>query len=207
MRHVEENAQNFTLRMVNRIETVLHATKKIPEHIALFLEEADLSKERMMEMMRLVTVNNEEIYGIGVAYEPYAFDEEQLYFAPYYYKEEGELKLYENMGDSTYRYFYLDWYQLPRELRRPVWTEPYFDDILMTTYSVPFYKKIDGQRKLTGIICADISLTWLSELISSIKVLKSGYAYLISQNGTMITHPDKDLILNESIFSVDGLWR
>jgi len=202
MRHVEENAENFTGRMVNRIETVLHSVSKIPEHIALFLEEGDLTQEHVMDMMRLVTANNEEIYGIGVAYEPYAFDKEQLYFAPYYYKEEGALKFYENMGSPTYRYFYLDWYQLPRQLTRPVWTEPYFDETLMATYSVPFYKKVDGQRKLSGIVYTDISLEWLTKMVNSIKVLKTGDAYLISQNGTIITHNVEELIMNESIFSL-----
>jgi phosphoserine phosphatase RsbU/P len=39
-------------------------------------------------------------------------------------------------------------------------------------------------------------------LVSSIKVLETGDAYLISKNGTIITHSVKDLIMNESIFSV-----
>jgi sigma-B regulation protein RsbU (phosphoserine phosphatase) len=202
MRYVEENARNFTQSMVNRIETVLRSVKKIPEHIAFFLEEGDLSMEQMIKMMRLVAANNEEIYGIGIGYEPYAFDKEQLYFAPYYFKEDGQLKLLDNMGSPTYRYFYLDWYQIPRELNQPIWTEPYFDDTLMTTYSTPFYKNIGAERELTGIICADISLEWLTKMIGSIKVLKTGDAYLISKNGTIITHNVKELIMNESIFSV-----
>ncbi|MEI6631291.1 MAG: SpoIIE family protein phosphatase [bacterium] len=105
-------------------------------------------------------------------------------------------------GAADYRYFYEDWYQIPKELNTPAWSEPYFDEIIMATYSVPFYENINGERRLKGIICADISLEWLERIVSSVKVLETGDAYLISRNGTIITHALKELIMNESIFSV-----
>ena len=73
---------------------------------------------------------------------------------------------------------------------------------MMATYSVPFYKKTDEGPQLQGIICADISLEKLTDIVNSVKVLKTGDAYLISKNGTIITHSMKDLIMNETIFTV-----
>ncbi len=200
-KNIEQNAQNLTLRTVNKIEAVLASIKKVPQNLAYFVEEGNFDKERMVGMLRVVAANNPEIYGIGIAFEPYAFDKKELYFAPYYYKKDGELKL-DYFGAADYRYFYEDWYQIPRELNSPAWSEPYFDEIIMATYSVPFYENINGQRQLKGIICADISLEWLQKIVSSVKVLESGDAYLISKNGTIITHAVKELIMNESIFSV-----
>jgi sigma-B regulation protein RsbU (phosphoserine phosphatase) len=105
-----------------------------------------------------------------------------------------------------YEYFYWDWYQIPKELKRPVWTEPYFDEgagqIIMATYSVPFYKTVSGERKFMGVVTADISLAWLQQIVSSIKIKQTGYGFLITKNGTFVTHPDSDLIMNETIFSV-----
>jgi phosphoserine phosphatase RsbU/P len=203
MKNVEENAQNFTLRMVNRIETVLASVEKVSQQVAFFLAGEKMGKKRLIDMLLLVVANNEEIYSAGLGFEPYAFDAERLYFGPYYFKDKKthELKL-EWMGSADSRYFYLDWYQIPRELNKPHWSEPYFEDILMTTYSVPFYENTPDGKKLRGIIFADISLEWLADLVSSIKVLETGDAYLISKNGTVITHSVKDLIMNESIFSV-----
>lgn len=198
---IQENARYLTLCTVNRIETVLASVAKIPEHIAYSLEEGNFTKERLEKMLKMVIENNPEIYGIGVAFEPYAFDSSSLYFAPYYQKENRESKLV-YMGAADYNYFSLDWYQIPRELNRPYWIEPYFDDILMVTYSVPFYEYTAEGRKLKGIICADISLDWLTKLVASVKVLETGDAYLISKNGTIVTHNIRDLIMNESIFSV-----
>ena len=87
-----------------------------------------------------------------------------------------------------------------------MWTEPYFDEgageIIMATYSVPFYKTFLGKRHFTGIVTADISLSWLQEIVASIKIAKTGYGFLISKNGTFVTHPDAGLVMNETIFDV-----
>jgi sigma-B regulation protein RsbU (phosphoserine phosphatase) len=88
----------------------------------------------------------------------------------------------------------------------PTWSEPYFDEgagnIIMVTYSMPFYRNIDGKRVFTGVVTADISLEWLQKIISSIKIGQTGYGFLLSKNGTFVTHPNPDFVMNETIFSV-----
>ncbi len=134
LKNVEENAQNFTLRKVNQIESVLVAVEKISEQIAFFLESEKMGEKQIVDVLRVAVENNEELYGAGIGFEPYAFDAKRLYFGPYYFRDRETRKLqFEWMGSADYRYFYLDWYQIPRELDRPYWSEPYFDDILMTT--------------------------------------------------------------------------
>lgn len=203
-KNVKESSQNLALTTVNRIETELRAVQKIPENLADFLENSNFTRERLLRVLRMIVENNPEIYGATIAFEPYAFDKTSEHFAPYFYKSKGTVK-FEYLGDN-YKYFYWDWYQIPKELNRPQWSEPYFDEgagnIIMATYSVPFYKKIDGRRQFMGIVTADLSLEWLREIVSSIKILKTGYGFLISRNGTLVTHPMKDLIMNETIFCV-----
>jgi sigma-B regulation protein RsbU (phosphoserine phosphatase) len=110
------------------------------------------------------------------------------------------------LGDAKYRYFYMDWYQIPKEMGRSAWTEPYFDEggggVPMATYSVPFYRTVDGKSVFAGVVTADISLSWLQELVGSIRLYDSGYAFLLSRHGTFITHPDKNLVMNQTIFSL-----
>jgi len=110
------------------------------------------------------------------------------------------------LGDAKYRYFYMDWYQIPKEMGRSAWTEPYFDEggggVPMATYSVPFYRTVDGQSVFAGVVTADISLAWLQELVGSIRLYDSGYAFLLSRHGTFITHPDANLVMNQTIFSL-----
>ncbi len=99
-----------------------------------------------------------------------------------------------------------DWYLIPRELNKPLWSEPYYDegeqDTKKVTYSVPIYREDDGDKRFVGILAADMSLDWLHTIVSSIKVYQTGYAYMISRNGTCVSHPRKEYILNETIFSL-----
>jgi sigma-B regulation protein RsbU (phosphoserine phosphatase) len=204
-RNVEDSAKNLVQSKVNKIETVLLSVKKVPENMACFLENGSYHQEELLRLLHTVVKNNPEIYGATIAFEPYAFDKRSLYFAPYFCKNKGKVEL-SYLGGERYPYFYLDWYQIPKELNQPCWSEPYYDEgggnILMATYSVPFYKKVGGKRQFMGIATADISLGWLQDVVSSIKVLQTGYGFLISKNGTIVTHPMKELIMNETLFGV-----
>ncbi len=204
-RNVEENARNLTLTTVNKVETVLHAIEKIPENMAYFLESSTYRKNELLNLIRTVVKNNQEIYGSTISFEPYAFEKNSLYFGPYFYKSNGMTR-FTWLGGESYRYFQLDWYQIPKELNRAVWSEPYYDEgggnIIMCTYSVPFYKTISGKRQFTGIVTADVSLDWLEDIVSSIKISQSGYGFLISKKGMLVTHPARELIMNETLFSI-----
>ncbi len=204
-RNVEENAKNLTLTTVNKVETVLHAIEKIPENMAYFLESSTYRKNELLHLIRTVVKNNQEIYGSTISFEPYAFEKNSLYFGPYFYKSNGMTR-FTWLGGESYRYFNLDWYQIPKELNRAVWSEPYYDEgggnIIMCTYSVPFYKTISGKRQFTGIVTADVSLDWLEDIVSSIKISQSGYGFLISKKGMVVTHPARELIMNETLFSI-----
>ncbi len=198
--NIEENARNLTMRTVNRIETVVFAVQKIPENVAYSLENSTMDEKQMLAMLRTVTLENREIVGAGIFLSPSALQKNMRAYSIYCFKLNGELKII-NWGD----YFLEDWYQIPYELKKPEWSEPYIDKdtkILMATYSVPFYRNIGGKRQFAGVVTADISLEWLQSVVSSIKVLKTGDAFLISRNGTIITDQVKSFIMNETIFSV-----
>ena len=205
MKNVEQNAKNLTLATANQIEMILRGVDKSPRYLAQSLENISYSQPELLTQIEAVVSLNPEIFGSTVAYEPYARDSKSFYFAPYYSREKDRIKL-SFLGGKDYKYHLWDWYLIPRELDRPVWSEPYFDDgggnIVMSTFSVPFYRKVKDERKFVGVVTADVSLEWLKQIVSKVTIYQSGYAFLISHNGVFITHPNKDLIMRESIFSV-----
>jgi len=205
-KNVKENAKNLAFSTANRIETILRSVQKVTENMACYLENSSYNKKELLQFLKITVENNPEIYGSAITFEPYAFDKKLSAFAPYFYKENGKTRLKNLQDIFQHNYFISDWYQIPKELDRPVWSEPYFDEgagnIMMATYSVPFHKDVNGNRQFMGVVTADVSLEWLREMILSIKILKTGYAFLISKNGTVITHYNKELIMNETIFSV-----
>lgn len=73
---------------------------------------------------------------------------------------------------------------------------------------VAFYAPIKTKNANNEIISAgsifiELSLLDLNDTINSLKIGKSGYAFLVSKDGTYLTHPNKDLILKKNLFSID----
>lgn len=205
VKKVEENAKGITFAAIYRIETILRSMEKVPENMTYFLENAPYNKESLLNIIRIIVEKNPGVYGSTVAFEPNAFQDGVLFFSPYFYKYGNEIR-YEDLGKESYKYFQWDWYSIPKKLNRSVWSEPYYDEgggnIIMSTYSVPFYNNAADERTLIGVITADISLNWLREIVSSIKIFKTGYGFLISKKGTIVTHPDNNLIMKQNIFSI-----
>lgn len=204
MENVEENTRNLTLSTVHRIETVLRGVEGAPRYMAASLEHVDYSKAGLTKQIEKNVNLNPDIFGSAVAYEPYTYDPRSRDFCPYYSRLKNRLKL-TYLGGKDYRYHLWDWYLLPKELDRAVWSEPYFDEgggnTVMSTFSVPFYRNVLGVRRFAGVVTADMSLDWLKEILSRVTIYRSGYAFLISGNGVFVTHPNKDLIMRESIFT------
>ena len=200
-----ENAILLATNTVNRIEKVLSPAEKIPENISAMLESAFLSKDSIIPFLKSILKNNKDVYGSTIAYEPGFFPDKGLYFAPYVFQKGDTIRSI-MLGDENYEYFYMDWYQIPKMTNAPYWSEPYFDEgggnILMTTYSVPFYTFLKGRKTFTGIVTIDVSLEWLTKIMSEVKIFSTGYAFLLSRNGVIISHPNKAYVMNESIFTI-----
>lgn len=86
------------------------------------------------------------------------------------------------------------WYQKAIKSNELIWTESYIDlateEIIITAA-----KKVkDDRGNQVGVVAADISLKTVSDLIAEKKVGKTGYAFLINQEGKIIAHPDHKLI-------------
>ncbi len=202
LRNAQNNAENLTSSTVHQIDSVLRTVEKVPKNLAVFMEGFAYRGGDIRAAIRTVVENNPEIYGVTIAFEPRAYRANTRAFAPYYFRQNGKIEFTYIHND----YFTSDWYQIAREVNAPIWSEPYFDKeaggIMMAAFSVPFYRRIAGERVVAGIVAADISLDWLKEIIASIKIARTGFGFLISRNGTIITHPDSRLIMNETIFTV-----
>ncbi|WP_415035666.1 SpoIIE family protein phosphatase [Azonexus sp.] len=209
---VAHAAQYLALASANRVEATLSTTARIVEITARQLETEQIkdprtdraSEQSVHQVLQRILKNNPEIYGSTIAFEPAAGVATGRLYAPYVYRDGKQIKSLQL--EAAYDYRVQDWYQIPRELERSGWSEPYFDEgggnTLMATYSVPFYAGSGAARRFLGVVTADISLDWLAQSIGAIKVLDSGYAFLLSRTGSVVTHPVTDYVMHESIFSL-----
>lgn len=206
----QENAQHLTMETVNSIENVFRSASKIPENLAYVLETGSYEEQALYRLMASLVRNNSEIFGSTIAFEPGAFFPDSERFAPYFFKE-GNRIVQSSLANPEYNYHLQDWYQIPKELNKPVWSEPYYDEggggIIMTTYSVPFYRADAGHSDKTfrGIITIDISLVWLKEVFEKLSIYDTGYGFLLSNSGKYLVHPNPDNIMNASIFDIAEL--
>lgn len=87
-----------------------------------------------------------------------------------------------------------------------VWSEPYMcpkDSQLVVLYFLPYTIKLDDQNSdVKGHIISEISLDFLNNLINETKIGENGFAFLISDKGTFITHPNKEFILNRTLYNL-----
>ena len=197
-----KHAHSELSNTIHQIDAVLKAVEIAVENTAWLVPYRLSSPDFMYSITERLLQNNEFICGAAVAFEPHYYTSEGLYFSPYSYRDkDGEIKS-KQLGNETYDYHYMDWYQIPKLLNEPHWSEPYYDDgggeMMMTTYSKPLY---DEYGNLYAIITADLSLEWLTELVGKIQAFEKSYNLMVSRNASFIVHPDHNLILNETIYS------
>lgn len=190
---------------INRMNAVIEAVQKTPQDLAYILEFHDTSKDEVKILLESVLFNNPELYGSAIAFEPYSNHKDTLFDSRYMYRNVDQL-VFTNLNDSSYNYFYRDWYLIPKTLNKAIWSEPYYDEgggyFLMSTYSVPFYKFDGKDEKFYGIVTVDVSIEWLTRTVEAVGRTLNGKAYLISENGTILSAPNKDLIFHETLFTL-----
>ncbi len=199
---VRDNAQNLLRRAVNRLEVPLSAIERVPQFMALKLgQELPTAADLDRDLADLLTANP-DVYGAAAAFEPLVFHGLPRY-SPYFCRKNGEIA---QVGLGYEEYYELqNWYLVPKVLQKPVWSEPYFDesggDIVMTTYSVPVMGQTPNGPAFLGVVTADVALDWLRAQVGRISLYNSGYAFLLSRSGVLLSHPDNRLVMRESIFS------
>lgn len=202
----EEKAYHLLETTKLEIENVFSVARTVPENILWSVVEKEIEKgcnpDSLYPLTRQIIEHNPYVFGTAIAFEPYYFEEKGYYFSPYSCREGDTIRTLQ-LGTEDYDYFSMDWYATPKKLRKGYWSEPYFDEgggqMLMVTYSIPIYK---NDTTFIGIQTVDISLGWLTDLTNSLKPYPSAYTVLISRNGTYIVHPQKENILNQTIFSL-----
>lgn len=190
---------------IKRMNTVITAAQNTPVDLANILEFHPTSETEMRILQESVLFNSEELYGCAVAFEPYTYNKDSLYCSFYAFRENDSL-IFTNLNNPAYEYFYKDWYLIAKTLNQPVWSEPYYDtgggNKLMTTYSVPFFQFMGNGEKFAGVVTIDVSIEWLADAVTSVGKMLKTKAALISENGTILSAPNRDLIYSETIYSV-----
>ncbi len=153
-----------------------------------------------ISVLRSIISSNSDIYGMATAYEPGTVFKDRRLFSPYFCRDGGNLKFVDT-GLHDFNYTSQNWYMLPKESGKPVWTEPYYDNefgkIIMCTYSVPIFH----EGGFIGVSAADVSLLKLNDEVDEMSSL-GGYCVIVSHSGRIISHPVRSYVMNETVSSL-----
>jgi phosphoserine phosphatase RsbU/P len=87
----------------------------------------------------------------------------------------------------------------------PGWTEVFNckrNRKQVVAYHSPILFQNNNELKTVGSVITELSLSDLNDTINSLKLGEGGYAFLVSQDGTYLTHPKKDWILKKNLFKI-----
>lgn len=193
----EDLLENINLK----IEQVFSTVQTVPDNILWAVISKGIVSDSLYSLTYRILQENDFIFGSAVAFEPNYFPDKGYYFSPYSYRDGDTIRTIQ-LGTDTYDYLTMEWYKTPKDQNSPHWSEPYYDEgggeMLMCTYSNPIH---DSKGNFIGILTVDVSLDWLTDVLNMVKPYPSSYAILLGRTGTYIVHPQKEMIMEESIFS------
>ncbi len=203
--------KGYAAEVMGRLDDGLMAAEQL-SIVAGALKGMGTSREDAVRLLEHYIVENSEFGGAWFVFEPDAFDgRDSEYavggakggslrgvaadgrFAPYWNRFSGSLALeecvdYEGGSASAY-------YTTPLSTGIPYVTEPTSyaiagKDTVVVSFCAPVM--VDGRA--VGVAGLDFSLESLNAFVATIKPLGLGYAFLLSDSGTIVAHPDASIV-------------
>ena len=101
----------------------------------------------------------------------------------------GQIKI-ESLTDDTYDPRVRPWYKAAKKLRKNYWTDMY---ILFTDQKpgiTAAYPVVDSKGMFFGVFSLDIELDELSNFLKTLKIGKTGVAFIINSKNEIVAYPD-----------------
>ena len=144
-----------------------------------------------------------ETTGMGVWFEPFTFSDIKK-FAPYGFRDGDKIVSDKNYTNGDIDIWKTEWYQVGTADKDGGWTKAYADPITgvpMVTISYPMYDKSD---KLLGCVTADIDMSSIQDMISTLDIDYNGKAILVDEDGIYLGGVEEDILMKENIAEDDN---
>jgi PAS domain S-box-containing protein len=201
-----EMASNYA----NQFDADMKANFAIARSISTTMSSYETrNRTEALFILENLLIDNPHLLGTYVAFEPDAFDGKDVIYAntpahdktgrfvPYWNKMKGNMTI-----EPLLHYENSDYYQIPRSTKEDVLTEPYFyEGVFMVSYVSPIIKN----GEFVGIGGVDVSLEYVDEVVSKVRTFDTGYAFMVSNEGTLLSHPThKDWIGKKNLYNFSG---
>jgi PAS domain S-box len=205
-----QKSTEMSRNYANQFDSDLKADRAIAETLANTMENYEaFNRSEVINILKNNLKKNPNLIGVYVGYEPNAFDgRDAEYVNSPGHDTTGRFVPYCNRikGNPTViplkNYNLSDYYQLPKARGTSILTEPYFYE---NTFMVSLVSPIFKNDKFTGIAGVDVPLQYVDEKVSKIRAFETGYAFMVSNTGILLSHPTrKDWIGKKSLYDLNS---
>lgn len=192
-----EAVDKLTVEIDSLVKEFIQRAERTKREIIAFNTEEDL-----INNLKSIKESYNFIYGITAAFEPGFFLGKER-FAPFYDNARDSVIFVEEVYD------YADtslasskWYTEGILSDSARWSKPYFAEAaneMVIDYTLP----IKVKKKNVGVLDFSIALTTVTALVQSLTLGESGYGFIADQEGTIISHPNTENLL-ENLYETAG---
>ena len=175
----EESVRNLVKTTTSKIDRLMSDVETAVTSQKWIIGEKLGDPDYMYKITRELVENNAYICGSTVAFRSGYYKSKGHFYAPYTCQDaDGSLKCFQ-LGTASNDYFGQSWFVEPMKLRKPTWSEPYFDEgggrVWMSTYSMPIW---DSATNICAIFTADLALKQLMDYVTKIRPYKNSYVIM-----------------------------
>ena len=210
---IEVSANNFhvglrsTDRAINNVMSGVDVAVRnnLPD-IEHHLKEPD----QMQAIVERIVTQNPRIRSCGISFIDNYYPQKGRWFCPYAWRNDSMQVETQQLGGSSYDYQSAQWFKDAIARDSAFWSEPFFDGQDAKTPLVAYMHPVhDAQGRLVAIVGADLSLDFMTQILQgqdsilekeSWTITGKLQSYVLSRNGTFITHPDHRRIQKGNFF-------
>lgn len=178
-----------------QIEKITGSVESATVNTAWILEGMLDKPEEFSKVFRRMMDSNPHVLDGFAAFVPDFYPEKGRWFEPILARRTNG---YEELvlGSESHDYLKSDWFTAVTQTGQDFWSEPYYDEdggrTMVVTFATPLR---DTSGAVIGAMAADVSLAWLTELITGIELYPDSYSTLTSREGTMMACPAETLAI------------
>ena len=175
--------------------------------------ERNLSKpDEMQAIVERIVKQNKHIHSCGISFIENYYPSKGRQFCPYAWRNDSSEIQSQQQGDVVSDYLDSKWFKEVLARDSAYWSEPFVDGHDAKTPLIAFLQPIhDQQGRVVAVMGADLSLEFMTSLLEeqdsltqeALWVVKSGIplrSYILSQEGTFLTHPESWHIMKGNFF-------
>ena len=197
----EQELENMVERVNGAMNVVEAATNTAEWH----LTDTQLVPDSILHYARRIVTMNPNFDGCSISMEPNFFPQRGRYFSVYAYHDGDSVRA---KIEEPYDYFDKVYYKMPITLGKPSWVEAYIENAdgevsddcndMIVSFGVPL---VNSKKEVIGVISTDLSMPWLSEIVSEFKPYPNSYCVMLGADGQYLIHPDTTKLMRKTIFT------